>query len=232
MSDTLCVIPARGGSKRLPNKNIRELCGKPMLGYAVEAAMESGVFERICVSTDSEEIAAVAEEFGADVPFMRPAELATDSARFVDVCLHAIEFFESEGESFETVCVLLPSTPLRTGADIRGAYERFQSHDEAEFLMGVTDYLFSPFEAMNEADGYLQNFWEHQEYVDLQSQDLPDLVVDNGAIYMGEIEAFRREQQFRGGNVIGYPMPLKRSIDIDTPQDFELAKAILESTME
>lgn len=221
----LCIIPARGGSKRLLHKNITPLAGKPMLAYTIEAALESQVFDEVCVSTENDEIAQVARQCGAKVPFMRPPELATDDVGVVQVCLHALDFYTKQGLGFNILGVLLPSSPLRTGEDIRAAYEKFVAAD-ADFLMAVTDYIYSPFQALHERNGHLRPFWAPLYYRKC-SQDLPKVVVDNGAIYLMYVDAFRREKIFYGERLIGFHMPLARSVDVDEWFSFELAEFFL-----
>jgi pseudaminic acid cytidylyltransferase len=224
---TLCVIPARGGSKRLERKNVRNLNGKPLLAYTVEAALESGVFDRTIVSTEDEEIADIAREYGATVPFQRPAELATDTAQVVDVVDHVIEYYDDCDETFEELGVLFPTSPLRTAADVRDAYQLFCDRADASFLMSVTEYQYSPVQALQERDGMLTPYWDNDEVVTSRSQDQPDLVVSNGAIYFMETDAYRTQRTFYGDSLIGYRMPPERSVDIDEQFDLELAEFIL-----
>jgi pseudaminic acid cytidylyltransferase len=231
-SRSLCVIPARGGSKRLERKNVKPLAGKPMIAYTIEAALDSGVFDRVIVSTEDGEIAAVSEEHGATVPFERPAELASDTAQVVDVVDHALEHYDEQGEEFTELGVLLPTSPLRTAADLRGAADRFRDSEEAEFLMCVTEYQFSPFEALVERDGWLEEFWDDASFYETRSQDRPDLVVDNGAAYLMDVDAYRRERIFYGEKLIPYYMPPERSVDIDERFDFEFAEFLLERQAE
>jgi pseudaminic acid cytidylyltransferase len=222
------MIPARGGSKRLPRKNIRNLAGKPVIAYTIEAALESDVFTKVVVSTDDDEIASIAESYGAEVPFTRPEKLASDTAQVVDVTDHVLDFFSEQSEEFDFLAVLLPTTPLRTAEDIKNAYNRFDSNPNADFLMCVTDYQYSPFEALYEKqDGRLDHYWNH-EYMGMRSQERPDLVVDNGGAYIMNIEAYERQRTFYGSTLIGYYMPPKRSIDIDEQFDLELAEFFLQ----
>ena len=226
VSKPLAIIPARGGSKRLRRKNIAPLEGKPMLAYSIEAALQSGVFEQVCVSTEDEQIAAVAEDYGASVPFLRPLALAADTVGVVQVCLHGLDFFAAQGKQFETLGVLLPTSPLRRGEDIRAAYEQFRAAD-TDFFMAVTDYVYSPFQALHEQAGYLKPFWD-ASYYRTRSQDLPSVMVDNGAIYLMQVEAFRREKIFYGERLIGFSMPRERSVDVDDAYSLELARFFLQ----
>lgn len=222
----LCLIPARGGSKRLARKNVAPLCGKPLIAYSIEAALESGVFDKVIVSTEDEEIAAVARENGATVPFFRPAALAADDVRVVYVCLHALDYFAERGHAYDTLCVLLATSPLRTAADVRQAYDKFVARD-ADFLMATTEYLYSPFQALREEDGWLKRMWD-ESYYRTRSQDLPAVQVDNGAIYLARVDALRREENFVGERTVGFLMPLERSIDVDHAATLSLAEHFLQ----
>ena len=226
LAESLCIIPARGGSKRLPRKNLALLADRPLLAYTIEAALQSQVFEQVCVSTEDEGIANVARQYGASVPFIRPPELSADSVGVVQVCLHALDFFAEHSLRSDILGVLLPTSPLRTAGDIQDAYERFLSSD-ADFLMSVTDYVYSPFQALHEQEGFLKPFWD-PTYYRKHSQELPRVVVDNGAIYLMHVEAFRRERIFYGKRLIGHYMPQERSIDVDDAYTFELANLLLQ----
>lgn len=224
-SKILCLIPARGGSKRLPRKNILLLKGKPMICYTIEAAVKSEVFDDIYVSTEDEEIAEISKGCGAEV-IHRPKELAGDLNTVVEVCLHAIEFLKSLGKEYEILTVLLPTSPLRKAEDIRRAFEIFLSGEDSSFLMAVTDYLYDPFQALKEIEGYLAPVFP--EYVKKKRQELPKVYVDNGAIYITKISEFVKYKTFYGPKLMKYYMPFERSIDVDTEIEFRLAEFFLE----
>lgn len=221
----LCLIPARGGSKRLPRKNILPLKGKPMICYTIEAAIESQVFDDIYVSTDDKEIAEISRSCGVEV-ISRPEELAGDLVSVVDVCLHVIELLKSKGKEYNILSVLLPTSPLRTSEDIIKAFEIFLSRKDASFLMAVTDYLYDPFQALKEINGYLIPVFP--EYIKKKRQELPRVYVDNGSIYIAKMEDFLRYKTFYGTNMIKYYMPFERSVDIDSEVEFKLAEFFLE----
>jgi CMP-N-acetylneuraminic acid synthetase len=170
----------------------------------------------------------VAEEYGATVPFSRPAELATDTAQVVDVLDHVLEEYEAQDEDVTELGVLFPTAPLRTAADVRDAYEKFTAHDDASFLMSVTDYTYSPVQALAEEEGFLTPYWDNMEAVNSRSQDQADLVVSNGAIYFMKTDAYEEQRTFYGDSLIGYPMPRERSVDIDEQFDLEFAKFLLQ----
>jgi CMP-N-acetylneuraminic acid synthetase len=207
----------------MPRKNVAALAGRPLLAWTVEAALESGLFQRVVVSTEDEDIARVAERHGAAV-LPRAAALATSTTTGVDVCVDAIERLHEGGDHFDVLAFLLPTAPLRTAGDLRGAWARFVERD-ADFLMGVTDYAIPPFWALEERDGYLRPYWGHEYLV--KSQELPRVSVDNGAVYLARVEAFLRERTFYGDRLVGYWMPRERSVDVDEPVDLALAEFFL-----
>ena len=219
----LCIIPARGGSKRIPRKNIVELCGKPMLAYTIEAAEQSKLFDRVIVSTEDDEIAAVAEKYGAYVE-KRNKELATDKATVLDVCLDLLEKYENEGQSFDYICILLPTSPLRTGDDLVNAFKKFEESD-GNALMAVTTYAISPFWALKEDNGFLVPYFGEKYMV--RSQDLPEVFVDNGAVYVFKIDTLKQERRFFCSKLVPFEMPRERSIDVDEKVDLELAEFFL-----
>lgn len=225
MTGPVCLIPAKERSRRLPGKNVAVLRGKPLLAYTVEAAVDSGVFSRVLVSTDSPQVAEVARRFGAEVPGLRAAELAADSAGVVDVCVDLLERLARGGDPCETLAVLLPTTPLRTAEHIRGAWEQF-SVSRADFLMAVTTYAIPPHWALTERNGYLEALFD-REYL-VTTKGLPPAWVDNGAIYLVRVPAFLEQRTFYGRPLVGYRMPRLRSVDVNEPFDLALAECILE----
>jgi CMP-N-acetylneuraminic acid synthetase len=223
--DILVLIPAKGGSTRLPRKNIRLLGGRPLLAWAIDSARSAMVSDRVVVSTDDQEIASIARDCGAEVPFLRPAELSQDPAGVVDVALHALEWHEGAGLRFETLIILLPTCPFRSADDIRSAFALFRSGN-ARFLMSVSRFDHTPFAAMRLDDNsVLTPFFE--SYIGRKSQELPVAYRPNGAIHVLDVEAFRRSRSYFTQPLIGFPMPWERSIDIDSESDLQLAELLL-----
>ena len=222
--DLACIVPARGGSKRFPKKNIALLKGKPLLGYAVEAALGSGLFDEVSVSTEDAEIAEVARRFGATVR-SRPAQLATDESTVVQVCLDFVASLESEGRPVEELGIVYPTAALITPTDLKDAYRLFRER-QADFLWAITSYLEPPFWALHEVDGYLRSFFGDQYIV--KSQQLPEVWVDCGYFYLVRVDALRRERGIVGERMVGYRIPRYRSIDIDEPYHLLMAEALLE----
>lgn len=222
--DAVCIIPARGGSKRIPGKNWRSFAGKPLIVHPIEAAVESGCFDRVVVSTDDEQIAEIARNHGAEVPFMRPAHLADDHTGTAEVVIDAIERIGAAETDF--TCCLYPTAPLITADDLRDAKNRFGA-SFAEAMVSVSDYDFPPLRALKKAeDGSLAFNWP--EHALTRSQDLPDLLHDAGAFYWVRTEPFLQSGRLIAEYTIGYQLPRWRAVDIDTEEDFELAEFLFE----
>lgn len=220
----LGMIPAKGGSQRLARKNVLPLAGKPLLQWAVEAALESKVLDRLIVSTEDGEIAALARGLGAETPFLRPPELARDPFGVVDVALHALRTLRERGEEYSTLVVLLPTCPLRTAEDISGAFRMYTEQDAA-FLMSISACDHTPFTALRFEAGKLNPYFP--EYMGRKPGQLPPAYRCNGAIHVLDVEAFEREKSYYAQPLTGYLMPPERSVDIDTAEALALAEALL-----
>ena len=218
----LGLIPARGGSKGIPRKNLRPLGGRPLLQWTGETALASRYIDRVILSTDDAEIAGVAASLGLDVPFLRPAAAASDTAGATEVISHALGEL---GESYDYLVYLEPTTPLRLAADIDTCLERLDQTG-ADFCVSVQrsvqrpEWMFylGPEDEIEPAVGRFQAG---------RRQDLRECYVLNGAVYAARVEAFRRTGTFLTGATLGYVMPPERSIDLDEPADFDAAEAIL-----
>lgn len=222
----LYIIPARGGSKGLPNKNIRLLDNKPMIAYSIIAAQNSHYKGKVVVSTDSEKIATISKEYGAEVPFMRPQELATDSAASIDVIFHAIDYYKERNIHFDLVALLQPTSPLRISEDINNAIKKLLDKN-AETIVGVCESEHHPLWANTlPVDGSMKNFLP-ESIKGLNRQQLPIYYRLNGAIFISTIDALYKQKTFIHQNTFSYIMPNERSIDIDHEIDFKLAELIL-----
>jgi CMP-N-acetylneuraminic acid synthetase len=224
----IAVIPARGGSKRLPGKNIKPLAGKPLIQWSIEAALESGVFDHVCVSTDSEDIAEVAKRSGAEVPFLRPLELATDTATTADAVRDFINRFEVlKGDSVQFVCLLQPTSPLRTAEDIRAA-GKLLMREGVDAVVSVCE-MEHPYQLCGKLgpSGSLQGFVKTENNVRSQEQDVYYRL--NGAIYFCRKEAAMNLEKIyeRGVTSRAYIMSSWHSVDIDTELDFRIADALI-----
>lgn len=221
----LAIIPARGGSKGLKDKNIRILNGKHLMGYSIEAAMKSGIFDCVHISTDSVEYARIAKEYGADVSFIRPAELSGDTVDTWDVVRYVVDNFKALGECFHRITLLQPTSPLRTAQDIQKAYMLFDEK-HAESVISVCEVGHSP-----RFMGTLDESLSMEGFVDLskniQRQEQKKYYRLNGAIYMFNVSILNNLQQLYGERSFAYIMPNERSVDIDTIEDFIYADLLL-----
>lgn len=224
---TLAIIPARAGSKGIRNKNIAQVEGKPLIFYSIFEALHSKNINRVIVSTDSKEIAAIAENFGADVPFLRPPELARDDTPGIVPILHAVRWLE-EHENFrpDFVMCLQPSCPLRTREDIDNAV-RIAIEKNADAVVSVTPVKHHPYwMKVVDEEGQMTNFVCLEQPI-TRRQDLPPIYALNGAIYLARWEVLLERQTWYTEHTYAYIMPPERSLDIDTPWDLYLADLIL-----
>tara|TARA_R100000935_G_scaffold43936_1_gene66610 strand:- start:163 stop:852 length:690 start_codon:yes stop_codon:yes gene_type:complete len=218
----IAIIPARGGSKRLPGKNVKSLAGKPLIAWTIEAALQSKVFDHVFVSTDCDEIAKVAKSFGAQVPFLRPAEIATDTATTNDVVTHLVEWFEEEHtKEVTTVSILQPTSPLRNAQHIQEAFELMKDK-HAKAVISVCE-LEHPIQFCNKLalDGSMDGFIDPKNIQ--RTQDLEPYYRLNGAIYFLSREYVSRLNELYSEGTYSYVMTSQLSVDIDTKEDFTLA---------
>ena len=224
----IAFIPARGGSKGLPGKNIKNLCGKPLIAWAIEGALKAECIDRVIVTTDDEEIAAVAREYGAEVPFMRPDYLASDTSSAIDVYLHAADYMRDvEGEDTSKFIVLLATCPLRRAEHIDAAYEEFVKAGATTLVsMKEADTPPSWYFKKN-ANGCVENAGFDAGNV-VKNRQLNDVYyIPNGAIYILDYELLKNERTYYCDNTINYVMSSEDSVDIDHALDFEMARMIM-----
>lgn len=223
---SLAVIPARGGSKGLPGKNKKIINGEPLISYSIRAAVLSKKFDKVIVSTDDLEIAAISKEYGADIPFMRPAELSGDSISSDAVIYHTLDYFSSIGQQFDYVCKLQPTSPLRSHEDIVEAFERI-GDTGFKAVVSVCECEHSPlWTGTLPPDLCMKNFME--DYLkSANRQTLPVYYRLNGAIYLSEVNEFKNKGSFLGEKTVAYIMPRERSIDIDDDLDFKFAEMMM-----
>ncbi|MEW6181626.1 MAG: acylneuraminate cytidylyltransferase family protein [Bacillota bacterium] len=221
----LGFIPARAGSKGLPGKNTKPLAGKPLLLYSVEAGQKSGVFDYLMVSTDGEDIAAVARQGGAEAPFIRPPELATDTAKVVDALHHTMRWLEDQGRRYDCLAVLQPTSPLRGAEDITGALDLFVERG-ADAVVSVCETEHHPWWSNTlPDDGCMEGFLRSD--ISVNRQELPKFYRLNGSIYLALWDFIRERRSWFGPRTYAYVMPRHRSVDIDNPLDFFLAEALI-----
>ncbi|RUO79872.1 pseudaminic acid cytidylyltransferase [Idiomarina tyrosinivorans] len=217
------IIPARGGSQRIPRKNIREFGGKPMIAWSVEAALATPSVDQVIVSTDDAEIAEIAQQFGANVPFLRNAELADHHTPTVPVIADAIKRMAELGQSFDNVCCLYATAPFVRSQDLENAYQQLVERQLADYIFSVAEYAFPVQRAVTmNADsrvGLLQPDFEQT-----RSQDLPQAYHDAGQFYWGRVEAWLQAKPIMSSHSYGYKLPRTRVQDIDTEADWEIAE--------
>ncbi len=219
----IAVIPARGGSKRIPRKNIKDFCGKPMIAHAISAAKQSGLFEHVCVSTDDEEITRIAREWGAETPFMRPAELADDHTPTVPVIAHAITACQALGWHIDYACCIYPGVPFIQIDDLKRALELLQT-SQAAYSFPITEFPSAIQRALRRlSNGQMQSFYP--EYELTRTQDLEPAYHDAGQFYWGKADAWLTNNKVHSSGV-GLPIPNWRVVDIDTPDDWERAEIL------
>jgi len=218
----VAVIPARGGSKRIPGKNIKPFCGRPMIGWPLEVALKSGLFRRVIVSTDSQEIAATAREWGAEVPFLRPAALADDFTPTADVLAHALEWLREQGESYQRCCLIYPTAVFATVRDLAAGLELLRESG-AGAVIPVAAFP-APIQrafVMNEA-GRLSMLWPEHELT--RTNDLPESYHDAGQFYWLDCDRFLKGRKIYTDDAVGLVLPRYRVVDIDTPEDWQVAE--------
>lgn len=218
----IAVIPARGGSKRIPGKNVRLFCGRPIIEYSIEAALKSGVFDKVIVSTDDTSIATLARSAGAETPFVRPASLADDFTGTNAVVRHAIEFLEQSKISVDFACCIYPTAPFLRTQDLRKSLELLQYSRKA-FAFSVTSFDFPVQRAIRlDTDGTVAPMFP--ESIAARSQDLTPAYHDAGQFYWGTSAAFLGDIDLYSKHSLGVPLPVYRVHDIDTEEDWMQAE--------
>lgn len=226
--ECVCIIPARGGSKRIPRKNIRLFAGRPMIAYSIAAAIETSLFSRVIVSTDDAEIAEIARCEGAEIPFMRPPELSDDHTVIASVIIHALRWLQERGEMYEYACCIYPTAPFVRARYIKKGYEVLRDDPRAICAMSVTTFPYPILRALKiNKGGMLEYMWP--EYAFTRSQDLPEAFQDAGQLCWYRTAEFISEN----GNISGKtrPIVLPRYLvqDIDTMEDWETAEFMYEA---
>jgi pseudaminic acid cytidylyltransferase len=223
----IAVIPARGGSKRIPRKNVKDFCGKPMIAWSILAALESKLFDEIVVSTDDDEIAQVAEHYGAAVPFRRPADLSDDHTPTIPVIAHAIRWWEANRVPIECACCIYATAPFLRASDLHRGYEMLRKDAEADFAFSITTYAFPIFRSLKiDRNGRVQMFWPENELV--RSQDLPEAWHDAGQFYWGRKQAFLDHNGIYSARSLGVSIARERVQDIDSLEDWRHAELMFE----
>lgn len=216
---SVAIITARGGSKRIPHKNIRDFCGKPIISYSIEAALSSGVFDEVMVSTDDETIASIARSFGAAVPFMRSAASANDYASTDDVIAEVLRTYEAGGTRFDRFCCIYPTAPFVTAEKLKNAMALL---DQAESVMPVVAFSYPPQRGIILENGRIRR--KYPEFLTARSQDLEKMYHDCGQFYACRTDAFFRDSTTDVDDLVPMIMPEMEVQDIDTEEDWAIAE--------
>lgn len=229
----IAIIPARGGSRGLPRKNIRLLAGKPLIVWTIEQAKNSRYIDEVIVSTDDREIAEISEEYGAEVPFLRPKKLARDDSPIIDAIIHAINWFEERSEYFDIVVLLEPTSPLRKENDLDNAIELFfENIDKADSLVSVGElHLENPYIMKTIEKGYVKPFIEIGKNI-YQRQQFPKVYFPYGVIYLSKTDALKKYKTFYQEKTIPYFIERWQNYEIDDLYDFICIEGILKSKSE
>lgn len=223
----IALITARGGSKEILRKNIKLLSGKPLIAWTIDAAKKAKCVNRIIVSTDDHEISEIAKKYGAEVPFLRPAELAEDASPSIDPVLHAIE----QMPGFDWLMLLQPTSPLRNASDIDNIFN-FCQDNKASSAVSVNEVNKHPYR-MYQRDGYFRLKPIISDYLkDVRRQNLPKIYTLNGALYLAKIDWLTKHRSFIGQDTIGFTMPFRRSVDIDTIHDWNWTEYLIKQKNE
>ncbi len=217
----IAIITARGGSKRIPKKNIREFCGKPIIAYSIEAAVRSGMFDEIMVSTDSREIADIAVKYGAEVPFLRSPATSGDYATTSDVLEEVLDAYNKRGKKFELICCIYPTAPFITESKLQGAVQKLERSD-ADSLVPVVQFSYPPQRAVVLREGLLA--YQYPEYEKARSQDLEPVYHDCGQFYLCRTKAFRMYRSLITPKTIPLILREEEVQDIDNDSDWNIAE--------
>lgn len=225
----IAIIPARGGSKGIPHKNIYAINEKPLIAYSIEVAIEAqrkGYLDKVIVSTDDEEIAEISRQFGADVPFLRPKELATDKSKSVDCMIHAIDFFQRQGTYYDTVVLLQPTSPLRNTEDIIEAIKVYEKEGTDSLVSCYKEESISEYNSYHLV-GNIGMPLKEEHNLGMRRQDIEPLYVRNGAIFITDVDYMLNSKLVIGEKPSVYIMPQERSINIDNYYDMKMAEQFI-----
>lgn len=233
--EVLFVIPARGGSKGLPKKNIKPIAGKPLIAWSVEAATKAAALIGNCdvlVSTDSQEIAGVAKQYGAQAPFLRSAELANDTAASIDVMLHALDYMEKTGKQYKYLAMIEPTSPQRDEHDLVNALNQLKNTNDAESVVGVCKTeSCHPLFLTKLNKGFLDPY-ENKTYKVYRRQEIDEVYFFEGSMYISKIESLKKRKSFYHEKTLGFEMPKWKSFEIDDITDFLIIEQLLKARNE
>ncbi|MFT6632371.1 MAG: N-acylneuraminate cytidylyltransferase [Bacteriovoracaceae bacterium] len=217
----LCIITARGGSKRIPRKNIKEFCGKPIIAYSIEAALESNLFDEVMVSTDDDEIAEISRKYGAKVPFMRSPKNSDDFSTTADVLLEVLEQYKEVGIEPESFCCIYPTAPFVTAEKLIKSFEKL-NYDHVDSVLPMVKFSFPPQRGLINLDGKIK--FQYPEHMSTRSQDLESIYHDAGQFYWVKTSIFSKEKKLILKSTIGFELAETEVQDIDTLDDWKIAE--------
>ena len=218
----IAIITARGGSKRIPKKNIRDFLGKPIIAYSIEAALNSNIFDIVMVSTDDEEIAKIAKEYGAEVPFYRTKKTSDDFASTEDVLIEVLDKYHEIGKDFDTICCLYPTAPLVSSEDLKKAYQLLIDNKNVDSVVPVVRFSYPPQRGLIIKNQLIQ--FSNPEYAKARSQDLIPIYHDCGQFYFSYVEPLRKYCDLIAPHCLPYIMEEERVQDIDNYSDWDIAE--------
>jgi pseudaminic acid cytidylyltransferase len=221
MKKAVAIITARGGSKRIPRKNIKSFNGKPIIAYSIDAALRSGIFDEVMVSTDDQEIAGVAKQYGAVVPFMRSAKASDDYASTADVVREVLDSYAQEGAQFEFFCCIYPTAPFVNADKLRSAFQKMRE-EGADSVLPITRFSFPIWRSFKMEDGKVSYNWP--EFAPKRSQDLPPAFHDCGQFYFLKTDVFLKTGKLVTENTLGLEIPETEVQDIDNEEDWKIAE--------
>ncbi len=225
----IAIIPARGGSRGLPGKNIKSLCGKPLIAWSIEAGLGSRYIDEVMVTTDSEDIARVARQFGASVPFIRPSELASDTAASMDVIRHTLNFYDYKlDKKFDYTVLLEPTSPLRMKDDIDKSIEQLLKNSKAKAIVGIckTESQNPAFLVKKNVNNFLVGY-ENLDMKILRRQDINEVYFFEGSVYVSDTATLLTKNSFYHENTLGFEFPKWQSLEIDDLEDFIMVEALM-----
>jgi len=223
----LALIPARGGSKGLPHKNIKLLADKPLIAWSIEEGLKSKYIDKVVVSTDNDKIAEIALKYKAKVPFKRPMELADDSAKTIDVVLHAIEYFDNIDEKYDVLVLLEPTSPLREAKDIDNAIEELINTQDAESIVGIAKVESTHPAFLIKLENKFLRPYLFEDFKVLRRQEIDELFFYEGSLYISYIESLKKRKNFYHKKTLGYIVPKWKSFEVDDITDFVIIEAII-----
>lgn len=226
----LALIPARGGSKGVYRKNIKDLHGKPLIAWTIELALSCEFVDKVVVSTDDQEIAAISRQYGAEVPFMRPKELATDASKGIDVVLHALNWLKKHDQTFDLVLLLQPTSPLRNIEDVTKSFAIY-FEKKARAVVSVCEAEHSPLWMNVIGEDLCMKDFLNNDIINKNRQDLSQFYRLNGAVYISDEAYLRKHNGFFGEKTFACIMPKERSIDIDSEMDFKIAEFLISKSL-